>query len=518
MPSISGLFRPLACLTVLALLGAAGCPGCNPDDLTDLYPLLRVSPESVNLNPVPVAQDTEVLVTIENPSGVPLFIPSIGLSSDGDPAFVISAAPDTVDEGGVQVFRVDPYGSIDVEVTVRPIVLGTLSTTLVIDAEETAQPNRAEIPIEVTARDLGLPDIEVSPDALAFDVVGQGSVVRGTVTIANTGVRDLIIDETVFVPDDEDQSPIVLTVPIQPGWRIGPAQSISVDLAFAPLDTEPHSGVLHIKSNDPDEGEVLVPVSGQGSVCPVAVATLLDDPDEIRPLDTVRFDGSESYVETPDTEIVAYEWTLEQRPIGSTTALSSVVTDRTEVVADIAGDYQVRLTVIDNRGVRSCEDAVVRFTAVPDEDLHLQLVWDHPRADLDLHLLREGGEPFDHDGDVYFSNRTPDWFPDAPESNPTLDADDDGGYGPENINIITPLPGSTWTVLVHYWNANTDGDVFTTASLRIYARGQQIADVSHGFEADQTMWHAIQIAWPMDPTAMPELTQIGLVENYPRPF
>lgn len=161
---------------------------------------------------------------------------------------------------------------------------------------------------------------------------------------------------------------------------------------------------------------------------------------------------------------------------------------------------------------------MVRFTAKPTEDLHVQLVWDHPAADLDLHFLREGGEAFTHEGDTYFSNKHPEWFPDNPESNPSLDADDDEGYGPENVNIEHPLPGSKWTVLVHYWNKQTDGDPFTIATLRIYAFGQQVLDISQSFEEDETLWSAVEIEWSTVEDEPPALTQLGQLEAFPRPF
>lgn len=499
--------RFYSCSIWIVLVFLSACSDCDPV-LQDLIPVMRAEPEELSLNATPVAQDTFFSINIFNPSNVTLEMDDVTFREDSDPAFELITFPT----------EVPAHERLAVQMRVRPVVVGEIEATLVLDAEEAADPNLLEVPIRVEALDLGLPDIEVTPEEVAFDQIGEGDVVRATVQISNAGVRDLVIDETLLEPTVEGDESIILAVPVQPGWAISPGQHVSVDLVFAPTDTVGHEATLIVKSNDPDEPAVQVPVQGIGSVCPVAVVEILEDPEEIEPLDTVRLDGRNSYSETEGAQVATYEWVLEQRPVGSTAILATPEMERTEVTCDIAGDYQIRLVVWDDLGVRSCNDAVVRFTAQPSEDLHIQLVWDHPSADFDLHLLREGGMPFTHEGDTYFSNRLPQWFPDTPESNPSLDVDDSEGYGPENINIETPSPGSVWTVMVHYWNKQTDGDPYAVASVRLYARGQEVADISQSFENDESMWTVAEILWPESEAELPAITQIGLVESYPRPF
>ncbi len=506
---------------LVALAAATGCPD---GPLSNVFPSMVVDPLEVERAQVPVADNTSIAIEVSNPSGVRLFIHDISLSEDSDPAFSVTAVPTSATDGsGTAYPSVGPGASANILVSVRPRVVSTIEATLIITGEDDAVvPNQdgpvVEVPLIIHAEDLGLPDIAVDPEAVEFDRIGQGDVVKQQIQIRNDGVRDLVIDETTYIPDTDGDTTIKVTLPVQPGWIIAPGDAISTEVAFAPFDTDDHSGVLRILSTDPDESPLDIPVHGAGSLCPVAVAELIDDPEDIEPLDTVRLDGRNSFAVTPDTELVAWEWVLEQRPVGSTAVLTTPANDRTELTCDIAGDYQARLVVTDSSGVRSCDDAVVRLTAQPTEDLHIQLVWDHPTADLDLHLLREGGEPFTHEGDTYFSNRNPEWFVDFPESNPSLDVDDDSGYGPENINIVTPAPLTKWTVLVHYWNKNTDGDPFTVATLRVYARGIQVLDLTQSLEEDETMWQAVEIVWPEQEDQMPTMTQIGVVENFPRPF
>jgi hypothetical protein len=413
-----------------------------------------------------------------------------------------------------------------VTIMVRPQVISTITATAIVEAEPDALPFPVvEVPITVEAVDLGLPDIVVTPDEIDFERIGQFDVAYATATIENVGVRDLLVDETTFVPDTDGDESIKMQGTLSPGQPIAPGEIVTVSMTFNPQDTIDHCGNLRIVSNDPDEPEVLVPVCGKGSVCPVAEIELLEDPEEIEPLDTIRFYGGDSFTDTQDVTVDDYEWRLLVRPPGSTAVLSDPYAPQTQLTVDLAGAYEVCLIVTDTDGIRSCEDACIRVNVVPAEDLHVQLVWDHPTADLDLHFLNEGGTAFTHEGDCYFSNREPEWDMDNPEHNPSLDADDNSGYGPENTNIETPAPGSRWRAFVHYWNKQTDGDEFTVATLRVYAYGQLVGEFTQSFESDETLWQAVEIVWsdvvptPDQPVGeLPVINVIGQVEPFARPF
>jgi hypothetical protein len=494
---------------VFAALLAVALGGCECGDiLQEIDAAMIVTPKEVKENRVAVAQDTEIEIKVSNPSGTPLRITNIALVDNPDPAFRLQKElPDGVVAGGEERFLV----------IVRPQTVSTIKATLRIEGDSNRTP-RVDVPLVIESADLGLPDIEVDPLEVDFDRIGEGDVVRAQVNISNVGIRDLIIDSTTLMPLVEGDASIRIVTPLPPGWLLQPNETVTVELVFAPEDTALHEATLLIGNSDPDESLVEVPVRGQGHTCPTAVAQILEDPEDLEPLDTIRLDASESYTDAEDTTIAAWEWRLSQRPVGSTAVIENADLERGLITCDIAGDYEIALTVYDDTGVRSCSDGIVRFTCVPTEELHIQLVWDHPDADLDLHLIRGNGEPFNHTFDTYFSNREPDWFPDNPESNPSLDVDDNRGYGPENVNIETPLPGSEWRVFVHYWNKQTDGDAFTLATLRIYAKGQLQGEFAQAFDTDELMWQAVQIEWPNDEASLPTVNPLGIVEPFARPF
>ena len=502
--------RASLCLLSLALGSAPLVPGCDCDaELQAVRPSLSVDPERVELVGVPVAQDTIIVLAVLNKGGVELHDVHAELADNSDPAF-------TIVSGDIDSVLPQKQGQLVIQV--RPTVATTFSAVVTVTAEEGARPNHIDVPITITSVDAGLPDIEVDPAEVVFDRIGRTEVGRASVVVRNVGVRDLILDSTTFAPADPVDETIRLTTPAPPGQVIGPRQEITLQLTFAGLDLLPHTGELLIASNDPDETFLRVPVIAQAADCPVAVAALVDEGTGIEPFDTVRIDGRDSQPVTNGTFIERWDWRLEQRPVGSTAVLGSLSADRNELEVDLAGRYVVALDVYDNTGVRSCAPAVVPLDVIPKEQLHIQLVWDSPDADLDLHVLRDGGTVFTHEGDCYFSNRDPEWFPEDPEASPFLDVDDDRGYGPENANIIRPQPGSRWTILVHYWNAQTDGDPGVTATLRIFAYGRQTLELRETFADDQQMWRAIELTWGNDEFEPPAISQLGVVEPFVRPF
>ncbi len=494
--------------------------GCECDEgLDQIRPTLVVEPGEATINGVPISQDTDIAFRVPNRRSVNLDKVVAHFQEGSDPAFVL--IEDTIE-------RVDPASFEDLVVRVRPMVVGTINAVLVVDAAYPAIPDHVEVPITVNAIDAGVPDIEVDPAEVLFSVVGRADVARETVKVKNVGLRDLIIDE--IVPPEDPTFRIVTGAP----GAIVPGASVDLIVTFRPTDTEPHSSSFLIRSNDPDEPEVVVPLTAQAVECPIARAVRVDEGD-IEPFDTVRLDGRSSEAGAPGTFIPpppdGYEWQLVQRPIGSTAVLSQANNNVTEIVVDLAGFYQVQLTVFavdadrpDTGFIRSCVPALVDLEVVPEDDLHLQLVWDHSTADFDLHLIRDNGRVFTHDGDCYFSNRnpeqtttTPSWSLN-PDENPRLDVDDNRGYGPENINIKHPAPGSRWTALVHYWNKQTANAANATATLRLFAYGRQTIEVTQTFDDDQQMWRAIEIVWGQDPLLPPTVNRLDSIERFVRPF
>ncbi len=136
--------------------------------------------------------------------------------------------------------------------------------------------------------------------------------------------------------------------------------------------------------------------------------------------------------------------------------------------------------------------------AMEDIGFHIELEWDSNDCDVDLHLLQPGGSFFDC-SDCYFSNPSPDWGAQGDTiDDPFLDYDDVDGFGPENINLQEPAPG-TYRVLIHYYSDSGEwgGSTDTNATVRVFSYGQLIGEFGP-VNLDQTdrNWDVCDFTWP----------------------
>jgi hypothetical protein len=202
------------------------------------------------------------------------------------------------------------------------------------------------------------------------------------------------------------------------------------------------------------------------------------------PDQTIYLDGSGS--SDPDGQGLSYSWTVSSRPDGSTSQLSNPATMSPTLLADLAGDFTLCLTVTDADSCISEPDCMT-ITVAPQVSLHIELTWDTTDSDVDLHYRAAGGTFFDgysslfgcswDSSDVYWCSTWPDWgsggqgLPDGDYSNdPSLDVDNITGYGPENINQDNLFDTASYTTVgVHYYWDKGGGP--TNARIRIYVDG-----------------------------------------------
>lgn len=233
--------------------------------------------------------------------------------------------------------------------------------------------------------------------------------------------------------------------------------------------------VLRVTVTDDDgltascEVRLVATPTGPDAVCPDTIVTT--------PLRTIDVEGRG----VDDGEVVSYRWELTAQPAGSAAGPPRPANAAvTRFTPDVAGEYRLRLTVVDDMGERDACDVLVR--AVAEEGLRVEIFWNGPPdrscdgpsppspcdgSDVDLHLLRPGDEVwFDVDGDCHWSNcdvGSLDWGARGDDTDdPRLDIDDTEGFGPENINVDDPEPG-LYRVGVDLW----DGDGSPTAEVTV---------------------------------------------------
>lgn len=212
-------------------------------------PDISVSPTSLDFGDVVVGSTADQTVTLTNVGTADLTINSFNVT---DAAFsvVSPTAPVTIGAGGNEV------------VTVRfsPTVLGAASGDLEINSDD---PDEATVTVSLDGNGIDTPpdepDISVNPTSLAFGSVTVGSSASLDVTITNSGTQLLTVSDL-----SSSNSDFTVTGPATPFDVAASGGTQAVTIQFSPSTTGAVNGDLTITSNDPDEGTVIVPLSGSG--------------------------------------------------------------------------------------------------------------------------------------------------------------------------------------------------------------------------------------------------------------
>lgn len=483
--------------------------GCEDDSFVEVQPALRVTPDSLDFGTAELGQDAYRTAELRSFSNVDSAIVAVRVVDDCGGCFLAVNTPT----------EVSANKSFDLELKFRAKRLGVATGTVTVVSDD---PETPELPIFVRGNgvDTRKPDIEVSPSQVDFGFAPAGGIAIASFVIRSTGTNDLLIDRIRVEPAD---APFRVTTstptPERPG-RLEPGGQASVSLrAELPLNTTGTvTASIFIETNVIDEknvpgrpGWVEVPLRTVANLPPLA---LPGEDITVEPWSRVTLDGSMSYdQDDPPDDPLTYRWRLVAVPPGSTTELERTRTPNPSFWADLSGIYEVELVVTDALGLES-EPAVVIVEALPTNAVRLELTWDHPDADLDLHFIREGGTFCDCTTDVHYRDcgRTPDWFPQTPGANPRLDVDDRAGFGPENINVDGEgtarfIPDGAYTIAVHYYSTNAQTSSWptesTVATVRVFVFGLLAAELTQTLNATGDLWVAGSLRWP-DKTVVPD--------------
>jgi hypothetical protein len=414
--------------------------------------------------------------TVRNPSPVRLVVESVTLDDGSDPAFEFdSELPEIIEPG------IGSAGSV-VSVKFAPTVEGPVSAVVRIksDGENLGEGEDVLINLTATGTSRCQPDINVLPSTCDFGDVGVGATGFCDLSIENVGECELVISDLGFTPETPQtvfgaQSAVNIPLTIPGGT------ATSIRLYARPSTATVFSGGMVISSFDPDEPEVVVPLTVRGAQAPTCVARVSrinnapnNNPSPaIEPLDAIELSADQSTASRQGGTIQSWQWQLIDQPPESSATLEFSDRRETNFVfssaagrvrgIDVAGTFTVGLIVTDDLGARSTQ-CTIALNAVPRSGLHVQMTWDTSSNDIDLHLARNGTSWCSSD-DCHYGNRNPNWG--GGNANPSLDIDDLSGFGPENITIESPNDGN-YTVGVDYYS----GSVPSTVTVKIFIGGQ----------------------------------------------
>lgn len=470
-------------------------------------PLLE-APSVVDFGMVEPGQRVERVVALRNIGRSVLTFDSWSLSAGFEMSFdgfMSGQQPKTLDAGATVQLRLRYLAQLE-----------QAQGQLVIKSDDAVSTSHT---IDLVAG-LQIPCIEITPaDRLNFGAVRIGEQERQDVVISNCSetqplIARLLVSDTTEastgfeVEDAERFTNLVL----EPGQR-----GVRIPVTFSPWQEGPYSDLLIFATNVPNKAQVKVELRGQGAPlsCPSPVI-IASHPEggQIKaaprgtydglPLDRVELSALDS--EGADgARITRVSWSIVRRPQDSAASLGREFSSfENELWLDLSGEYEVELEVWDSRGTRSCSPARLVLRAVPDEDFHIQLVWDTPNdgaqldtegSDVDLHLLHERGRWNQVPFDCFWQNETADWgvLGDS-RDDPSLDIDDTDGWGPENINLDNPESGVTYGVGVHYFSDHGFGSSLVT--VRFYMGGVLAKEYRRQRMRDQEFWRVFQVSWP----------------------
>jgi hypothetical protein len=409
---------------------------------------------------------------------------------------------------------------VEVELGFRAVREASATGTVRFVAGTDRDAPSVEIEVMGAGRDDSAPDVAVRPDRLDFGgFVPAGGRAVDTLVIESTGTNDLLVDSIRIEPPSMIYRITTSTpTPDNPG-RLPPgadaAVSVRVDLPEGVNAADPariiiDTNVLEEKNVPGVAGRVEVPLQAIGNRAPQAVIEVAED---VAPFTRIDVDGSASFdPDDPPDEPLTYRWRLVSAPAGSQARLQSQSLPQSAFFADLSGEYVIELTVTDAVGLASTETVVI--DARPEEGIRVELIWDHPDSDVDLHLMREGasfctcqgiGDPPGAPSDVHYRCRSQNWYPDAPGANPLLDVDDARGFGPEVITLEGDgpddfIPADRYTIVVHYFSDKRNVSSFPTntanATVRVFIFGLQVAEYDQPLLGTGDLWEVAQIEWP----------------------
>lgn len=436
---------------------------CTPEtDFAALVPAISVAPPSVDFGDVAVSETATAAVFVSNVGRAPLHVELAAL------------APFSV--GPIDA-SIDPGDTVEVPVRYTPPTYLVNTAFLSLSSDD---PERPTVEVALVGRGVArpAPDIAVAPTSLDFGAVAPGDSALRWLTIRNEGSAPLQIDGVEHRGSGDFDVLTAVT-----GQSIAAGGELPVVIDFSPVHDQGDSAFLTVTSDDPDEPRVEIALLGNGGsdgtypVARVGCPSTVDPPEDVGVTD----DGSDD----PSGHLpLSFAWTLRERPSGSLAAIADASRPSTGFFADLGGRYVAELVVTNSLGVRSAP-ARCEIEAIPEDELHVELLWDTPHADLDLHLRLDEADLFERPGDCAWCNRSPAW-------GASLDLDDRSGYGPENINVPRPDPGG-YDIAVHVFDDDGDGDV--TATVRTWAYGALVDQRARVLTRNQ-VWTVGRANWP----------------------
>ena len=453
-----------------------------------------------------------------------------------------------------------PGAVLEVHVTFTASDNQPKTGTLTLFSNDPSQPNGTPIPLNANAL---APCLKLTPTSVNFGgVMAAGGVDTRAVTVTSCGNAPVCLTSfslsssatpSEFSLDFTSMQGYCPTIDVKLGPTpnqpccLNPGWSTTFAIQYAPTDVSPNdpntpgqqiADTAEIQATSdafPKAPPIQVTGVGVLQTCPIAKIDITEG-DEVVPQTTLHLKGDGSKG-TGGQPIKTYKWIAKQ-PAGSNKGFqpSSSFPNPT-FVPDAAGEYEFCLDVTDANGVKSCAQTCQKVLVVPNNAVHVELLWDTPSdpdqtdvgpaagADMDLHFANYNAtkgpdidcdttpDPwFDNVYDCFWFNSLPQWGSanTAIKDDPDMDLDDSDGAGPENLNLEhpegDPATPRYYSIGVHYWNDHGYGVSFST--ITVYLFGAVALKIDKVSMNPLDMWYVGKLNWPnqLTGTSMPPLS------------
>lgn len=245
--SVSGSFNSSVDWAVLAV-------EVKPVGSSTPLPDLRVEPASHDYNTVLIAVSTSQTFRLHNDGNADLIVSATSIGGADAGEFMIDA-------GGAP-FALVPGATRDITVNLFPTAVGSPSAFLRIESDD---PDESPLDVALSGKvvDRVESDIAVDPASHNYGSVNIATSRLATFSVSNNGLADLNVDATSL--SGANASLFTIESGMAP-FMLAPRAAKDIAVRFDPVAEGGASATLEITSDDFDQPQVDLPLSGSGAM------------------------------------------------------------------------------------------------------------------------------------------------------------------------------------------------------------------------------------------------------------
>ena len=264
---------------VVLPLGGVGAPAPTPQ--------VAASTVTLSFAEVEVGHTRERDVVLTNVGNATLTIREINVESEPEGVFALAEVSNAAGVSTDEI-SVAPQSELPIGVVFVPEAVGLVTGTLELTSDA-ANAEVLTVSLDGMGTEAPMPTLTVSPEAVDFGALAIGRTRTLIVNMLNEGTEDLTISDLELIAADGVSFELGV-IPELPAV-VPPDTTVTAAIRFVPGEERSATGTFRISSDDPDNPETVLPVSGEALPEPVARLTASPSP--------VRF--GEVVVETTTT-------------------------------------------------------------------------------------------------------------------------------------------------------------------------------------------------------------------------